>query len=317
MTLTRRILPASAGLLVGGLVLAGCAAETAATDESAQTVTVSTNLGEVEVPIAPERVVALDNTSFETLRDWGVTPVALPKGLLPDEGFEDWLADEDILDIGMHHDPNLELVSEAEPDLIIGGYRFQDYQDDLETIAQTIDVAGSDAAEDGWVESLKDQTAALGAIFDKEDEAAALVEEFESVEAEAAAATGGESVFLAVVSAGQIDNGAQRIGRLLEPLDLVDVFAGEEGDVHGDSGLAPETIAQANPDWVIVLDRDAAAGEGEVTPAEQVFAEQEAFAGTTFTAQDQIVYLDPFFYTREGLQAYQQAYEQIAEAFSA
>ncbi len=120
MTLARRILPASAGLLVGGLVLAGCAAETAATDAPEQTVTVSTNLGEVEVPVAPERVVALDNTSFETLRDWGVTPVALPKGLLPDEGFEDWLADEDILDIGMHHDPNLELVSEAEPARVAG-----------------------------------------------------------------------------------------------------------------------------------------------------------------------------------------------------
>jgi iron complex transport system substrate-binding protein len=273
--------------------------------------------GEVEVPVEPERVVALDNTSFETLRDWGITPVAVPKGLLPDEGFEDWVADETILDIGNHREPNLELVSEADPDLILGGYRFTDYQDELESIGVVADLAANDEYADGWVESLKNQTEILGEIFGKQDEAAAMLDEFDSVEQEAVDATSGESVFLAVVSGGKIDNGAERIGRILEPLDLVDVFAGEAGDVHGDSGLAPETIAQADPEWMIVLDRDAAAGEGEVQPAEQIIDAQEAFANTTFATEGNIVYLDPFFYTREGIQAYQEAYQQVADAFTA
>ncbi|WP_430593294.1 siderophore ABC transporter substrate-binding protein [Humidisolicoccus flavus] len=324
MSTTRTKFGAIALFATASMLLAGCSAQSpdASTPSgssdagTSDVITIDTTNGAVEVPVNPERVVALDNTSFETLRDLGITPVAVPKGLLPDVGYEDWIADESILDVGMHREPNLEAVSEAEPDLIIGGYRFQDYQDDLESIALTIDIAGNDEYADGWVESLKHQTETLGQIFEKEDEAAAIIEELEAAESEAAAATNGETVFLSVVSAGKIDNGAGRIGRILEPLNLVDVFAGEEGDVHGDSGLAPETIAQANPDWVIVLDRDAAAGEGEVLPAEQVFAAQEAFANTTFTTEDHIIYLDPYFYVREGIQAYTEAYEQIATAFT-
>lgn len=303
------------------VLLSGCATGAATNGEagptaSSESVVVETINGNIEVPVSPERVVALDNTSFETLRDWGITPVAVPKALLPKQGFEEWIENDEILDVGTHREPNLEVVSEAEPDLILGGYRFQDHQDDLEQIAVTADLAANEEFEGGWVESLKNQTTQLGEIFEKPDEAADLVAELEDAEAAAADATSGESVFLAVVAGGRIDNGAERIGRILEPLDLVDVFAGEAGDIHGDSGLAPETIAQADPEWVIVLDRDAVAGEGDVLPAEQVFAAQEAFAGTTFTEKDQIIYLDPFFYTREGIQAYTEAYVQVTEAFA-
>lgn len=304
--------------VVGAVALiAGCAAGTddVADVEPGALITIETHNGPVEVPVEPARVVALDNTSFETLRDWGITPVAVPKPLLPAQGFEDWIDDPDILDIGSHREPQLELVSEAAPDLIIGGYRFASYQDDLDSIGLTINIAGTDDYDGGWVESLKDQTTTLGEIFNKQAEAAELVDGLVDAEAAAIAATNGETVFLAVVNGGRIDNGAERIGRIIETLDLVDVFGGEGGDIHADSGLAPETIAQANPDWVIVLDRDASAGEGDALPAQQIFDAQEAFSGTTFAQQDQIIYLDPFFYTREGIHAYTEVYEDVAAAF--
>lgn len=317
----------AASVLVGALLLTGCGAGAAETNDptssaatsadAPSTVSIESNLGTVEVPVNPVRVVALDNTSFETLRDWGITPVAVPKGLLPGTGFEDWIDDESILDIGTHREPNLELVSEADPDLIIGGYRFASVQEDLESIAQTIDIAGSEEAADGYIASLKTQTTSLGEIFQKQDEAAALNAALDTASDEAAAATDGETVFLAIVNGGKIDNAAERIGRILEPLNLTDVFAGEAGDIHGDSGLAPETIAQANPDWMIVLDRDAAAGTADAAPAKAVIDATEAFAETTFAQNDQIIYLDPQFYTREGIQSYTQAFDQITAAFSA
>lgn len=327
MTLhTKKTFVGAATLLVGALLMTGCGAsaeETSATKSPAasadapSTVSIESNLGTVEVPVNPVRVVALDNTSFETLRDWGITPVAVPKGLLPGTGFEDWIADESILDIGNHREPNLELVSEADPDLILGGYRFSEVQEDLESIAQTIDIAGSDEAADGYIASLKTQTTTLGEIFQKQGEAAALVADLDAASADAAAATNGETVFLSVVNGGKIDNGAERIGRILEPLTLTDIFAGKDGDIHGDSGLAPETIAQANPDWMIVLDRDAGAKTEGAQPAKAIIDATEAFAETTFAKNDQIIYLDPQFYTREGIQAYTQAYEQVTAAFTA
>nr|WP_296777697.1 ABC transporter substrate-binding protein [Rhodococcus sp. (in: high G+C Gram-positive bacteria)] len=297
---------------VSMLALSACS-ETAAEDATgSETVSVETASGPVDVPSNPTRVAALDNTSFETLQAFGIEPVALPKQLLPDVGFEEWVANESILDVGTHREPNLEMVSEAEPDLIVGGYRFGEYTEELNRIAPTIDIAPTD---EDYVESLKTQTEKLGVIFGKEDQAADIIADLEAAEADAAAKTDGQTVFLANVNGGKIDNGAERIGRLLEPLNLTDVFAGEAGDIHGDSGLAPETIAQANPEWVIVLDRDAAAGEEGASPAAAVFAAQEAFANTTFTIEDQIVYLDPYFYTREGIQAYTEAFQSISSAF--
>src|SRR5690606_16877219 len=104
--------------------------------------------------------------------------------------------------------------------------------------------------------------------------------------------TDGETVFLANSSGGRIDNGAGRLARILDKVNLVDSFAKQDLDsdsVHADSGLAPETVAAANPDWMIVMDRDAIAAEGEYTPARQVVEAQEAWKGTTFMAEDQII----------------------------
>lgn len=308
-------------VLSAGLLLTGCAPEAEAEGTAdAATITVETNTGSVEVPVNPQRVVVLDNTAFQTLLDWGIEPVAVPKPLLPRSGFDAWTDDDAILDAGSHREPNLEAVSEAEPDLIIGGLRFADFTDEMSSIATVIDIAPSDEAEGGYVESLRAQTETLGQIFDREDEAAALIAELDEAADAASALTDGETVFLANSNGGKIDNGAGRISRILDEVDLVDVFATEDLDedsVHADSGLAPETVAAANPDWMIVMDRDAIAAEGEYTPAKQVVEAQEAWKATTFVTEDQVIYLAADFYVTEGIHAYTTVYEQIIEAFEA
>jgi iron complex transport system substrate-binding protein len=297
-------------------LLTGCAASTAAeTPASAETVSIDTNLGAVDVPVLPERVAVLDNTAFETVRDLGITPVAVPLQLVPERGFEAWHEDEGIADIGTHREPDFEALAAAEPDLIIGGYRFSDAQRELEGIAQTIDIAGSEEAEGGWIASLERQTLALGEIFDAADEARAIVDELAAAEQAAMDASPEATVFLGVVSGGQIDNGAQRVGRVIEHLPLTDVFAGEDGDVHGDSGLAAETIAQANPEWAIVLDRDAGTGEADAQPALSVLQGNEALANTAFVTESQLIVLEPDFYRLEGAQSYTRTFLQLAEAF--
>lgn len=313
--------PAVAGaVLVAALALSACgqSASGSAAGASGDTVTIDTNNGEMTVPLNPERVVVLDSTAMEVVGDLGVEPVALPKPLLPAPIHEEWLADEDILDIGNHREPNLEIVSEAQPDLIIGGQRFEEYTDELERIAPVVDLA---PVEGEYIETLRHQVETLGMIFSEQETAQDLVADLDDAVAAAADVTDGESVFLAVTSGGKIDNGAGRIGHLIEPLSLVDVFTGEELDadsVHQDSGLAPETVAQLDPDWMIVLDRDAATTAGaEAQPARVLIDAQEAWTDTTFMTQDQIVVLDAYFYTREGIHAYTEAFTQIAEAFGA
>ncbi|WP_309080891.1 ABC transporter substrate-binding protein [Zhihengliuella sp.] len=227
----------------------------------------------MEVPAEPVRVAVLNNTTFATVKALGIEPVAVPKPLLPAEGYAAWEDDAEIADAGSHREAKLEAVSAAEPDLIIGGGRFTEYTEDLEKIAPVVDVQPDEESAGGWLGGLRHQTEVLGQIFGEEERAAELVAALDEAQAAAEEATSGETVFLANASGGRIDNGAGRIGRLLEGVDLEDVFAQQQLDgesVHNDSGLAPETVAQANPDWMIVMDRDAAvSAEGdEFTPAE-------------------------------------------------
>ena len=297
-------------------LLAGCSAPSAADDAAVETVTIASNLGEVDVPVQPERIAVLDNTAMETLLAWDITPVAIPEQLVSPDRFAAWVEDDGIADVGTHREPDFEALAESAPDLIIGGYRFAEYQDDLAAIAPTIDIAGSEEHEGGWVESLRAQTTTLGAIFDREDEAAAIVAELDASVDAAATAAEGKTVFLGIVNGGKLDNGAERLSRMSGPIGMTDVFAGEAGDIHQDSGLAPETIAQADPEWAIVLDRDAAAGAADAQPARQVIEANPALAGTGFVQEGRVVYLEDDFYRTEGAQAYTRAFDQIAQSMA-
>lgn len=298
-------------------LLAGCSAAPAADDTAAaETVSIASNLGQVDVQLQPERVAVLDNTAMETLLAWDITPVAIPTQLVSPDRFAAWVDDEAIADVGTHREPDFEALAEADPDLIIGGYRFGEYQDDLAAIAPTIDIAGDEEHEGGWVESLRAQTTTLGQIFDREDEAAAIVAELDAAVDAATTAAEGRSVFLGIVNGGKLDNGAERLSRMSEPIGMTDVFSGDAGDIHQDSGLAPETIAQADPEWVIVLDRDAAAGADDAQPARQVIEANPALAGTPFVQDGHIIYLEDDFYRTEGAQAYTRAFDQIAQSMT-
>src|SRR5690625_5829196 len=129
---------------------------------------------------------------MESLKDRANEPGALPKPLLPNAIFSDWIDDDSIADAGSHREPILEAVSEAEPDLIIGGYRFEEYTDDLEKIAPVVDLTPSNERFETFVAGMKTQTDTLGQNFVKEDEATALVEKFDAHVDNVNAATNGE-----------------------------------------------------------------------------------------------------------------------------
>ncbi len=299
-----------------GLTLTACGSNEAvpASQSGAGTITVQTNTGELTVPLNPERVVALDSTSFETLQEFGIKPVAVPKQLLP-ESLSQWAEDPEIIDVGTHREPRLEQINAADPDLIVGGKRFVEYTETLSATSPVLDLAPNVEAAD-YVDALKQQTTVLGEVFGAQPEAELLNAELDAAVAEAARLTNGQTVFLANHNGGKIDNGAGRMAPLIEPLAMTDVFASDRGgsdSVHTDSGLSPETVAQANPDWVFVLDRDAAVGSG-AEPARATIEAQQLWRNSTFITRNQVLYLDNDFYVTEGIHAYTNFYRQLAEA---
>ncbi|ADG79263.1 Periplasmic binding protein OS=Tsukamurella paurometabola (strain ATCC 8368 / DSM / CCUG 35730/ CIP 100753 / JCM 10117 / KCTC 9821 / NBRC 16120 / NCIMB 702349 / NCTC 13040) OX=521096 GN=Tpau_2663 PE=3 SV=1 [Tsukamurella paurometabola] len=323
----RKGAPVAAALVAASLVFAGCSTTSSADERPAagEKITISTNKGEVQVPKNPKRVVALDNTSAETLKAFGVTPVAIPKPLFAKNVLGEWIDNPEIKDVGTHAEPKLDVIEDVTPDLIIGGYRFQKKQGDLQKIAEQtgaafIDIAAEDDAPQSRVETMRTQTITLGEVFGKQDQAKQIVADFDKRLDAAKAQATGQSVFLANVNGGKIDNGASRMKPFIEQLNLKDVFGGQGGNIHQDSGLTPEAIAQADPQWVIVMDRDAAVTPKPGTtpqPAASVFAAQEAFKGKAFFEQGRIFYLDSSFYLREGIQDYGENYQRLAEALAA
>ncbi|WP_308797903.1 siderophore ABC transporter substrate-binding protein [Agromyces silvae] len=311
------------------LAFTGCAAPASDAEEPATsaaasgTITIEDNHGEIEVPVNPERVVALDNHVFETLSAWDVPLVAAPKQIMGTI-WPVYTDDEAVLDAGAHFEPKLESIVAAQPDLVIGGYRFAESYDAIvaqNPDAAVIEIAPREGEEPGA--ELVRQIEILGQIFDREAEAAELAAAFESAIDEAKGAYDGEStVTTLLTSGGEIAYIAPVTGRslgvLYPTLDLVPAIEQAAEDTsHGDD-ISVEAIAAANPDWLIVMDRDGALTNAEgYVPAVELIEGSEALANVTAVKEGQIIYVDPNFYLTEDIQSYTALYEQIAEAFGA
>lgn len=299
--------------------------------EEASTVEVTDIHGTVTVPVNPKNVVALDNRTFETLQDWGVELAAAPKGVMPTA--ISYYSDENVQDIGSHREPNLEVIAAVEPELVIVGQRFADYYDDIKELvpnAAVVDLSFELSEEEGksgdsLVNGLKDSVITLGKIFDKNEEAQKLTEDFDAaIEKVKAAYNGEDKVMSVVVSGGEIGFSAPYSGRVWGP--MYDIFGwvqaldidNASSDHKGDD-ISVEAIAQSNPDWIMVLDREASFSADEregYVPANDVINNSPALQNTTAVSENHIVIAPDDTYTNESIQTYLELFEDMAEAFS-
>jgi len=281
----------------------------------------------VTIPVNPKTVVSLDNRTFETLEAWGVKLAAAPKGVMP--AGSGYVSDESVQDIGNHREPNLEIIAAANPDLVIVGQRFASYHEDIKKLVPNaavvnlnIDVSADDGtAGEKLVNGFKDVTTLLGQIFDKNEEAKALIEQFDqALEAARAAYNGTDTVMSVIVSGGNIGYSAPHNGRVWGP--LYDIFGwvpslqvdNTTTDHQGDE-ISVEAIAQSNPDWLFVMDRDAGINSTEEkVPAQDVIENSPALQHTTAITKGQIVYAPADTYTNESIQTFMEIFEALANA---
>ncbi|KJQ53808.1 siderophore ABC transporter substrate-binding protein [Microbacterium sp. SA39] len=324
MSMPRTLTATSIGL-VGLLALAGCASGSAAEPEETEaapaSVTIEDNTGEHEIATPPASVVALDNRTFQTLSDWGVELSAGAVALMPDT--VSYLDDDAIVDIGLHSEPDLEAIVAVEPDLIISGQRFTQHNEaiaDLVPDATIIDLEPREG--EAFDAELTRQTLALGEIFGKQDEAQKLVDEFDAaVERAKAAYDDADTVMAVNTSGGAIGYLAPTVGRSLGPVyDILGLTPALEVDEASDDDqgdeISVEAIAASNPDWMLVLDRDAvfAAETPDYVQASEILESSEALAAVTAVADDQIVYMPTDTYLNEGIQTYTTFFNDLADA---
>ncbi|WP_431806716.1 siderophore ABC transporter substrate-binding protein [Microbacterium paraoxydans] len=320
-----RTLTVTSVALVGLLALSGCAtgadAEPGETTASSGTVTIEDNTGEHEISTPPASVVALDNRTFQTLSDWGVELSAGAVSLMPET--VGYATDDSIVDIGLHTEPDLEAIVAVDPDLIISGQRFTQHNAAIAELVPDATIIDLEPREgEAFDAELKRQTTVLGEIFGKQDEAQKLVDEFDAAVERAKAAYDDTDTVMAVnTSGGQIGYLAPTVGRSLGPIyDILGLTPALEvddaTDDHQGDEISVEAIAASNPDWILVLDRDAvfAAETPDYVQAAEILESSEALAGVTAVKDGQIVYMPTDTYLNESIQTYTAFLNDLADA---
>lgn len=326
MTSSRRLsLVAAGGALLLGLT--ACAAPEAApvpaptTSETVTSVEVTDNLGTHTITLPLESVIATDNRTFETLSDWGITLSAAAVALMPSTIA--YKTDASIVDLGNHIEPDLEAVVAADPDIIINGQRFARFHDDLAALVPDAVILELDPRDgEPFDAELRRQVTVLGEVFGKQAEAKKLVDDFDAAIARVKAAyTPGDTVMAVITSGGQIGYAAPSIGRTLGP--LFDIFGftpalevSDSSTDHQGDDISVEAIAASNPDWILVMDRDAAVSSDDpsYTPGNEIIDASEALRGVTAVKNGAIVYMPADTYTNEGIQTYTEFFNALADA---
>lgn len=278
----------------------------------------------VDIPADPQSIIATDNRIFGTLAEWGIELSAAPTDLMPsgEEILSVYMENADVQNIGNHREPTMEVFITAEPDLILNGQRFAQYEEDIRSLVGDVPFVSThfEPEEARIDEKLRELTTLLGDVFGRQSDAEQLIADFDaSIERAAAAYDSEQTVVGLLTSGGSINYVAPVTGRSIGPLyDVLGLTPALERDGssnHQGDDISVEAIAEANPDWILVLDRDAGANTEGASSAQEIIAESEALANVTAIQEGNIIYLNPNFYTAEDIQHYTELFNQMADAF--
>lgn len=251
-------------------------------------VTITHELGTVDVPVNPKRVVVLDFSQLENLHFIGVKPVGIPKTGVP-KYLSKYKDDEAIADLGNLVEANIEKLNELNPDLIIIGGRLKDSYEQISKIAPTIIPVWDTKDQFG---ALEKNTTNLGKIFGKEKEfeasLAAIKDKAASVKEKAGKSEAKALVVLHNKGRFSAYGSGSRFGLIHDILGVQEAAKGLDTHLHG-TKTSNEFIAETNPDILFVVDRSAAIGD---TPLNKEEIENKLIQRTNAFKNGKIVYLD-------------------------
>ncbi|MFJ8858604.1 ABC transporter substrate-binding protein [Streptomyces sp. NPDC102451] len=166
-----RLLVTGSLAMATALVLTSCGSSDSdsgsggsASSSDSKTHTVATAMGNIEVPVAPKRVVVLDTAELDSALTLGVTPVGATHAGT-ESGYLSYLPKEKVAgikDVGEMMTPNLEAVAGLKPDLILTSkLRHGDAYGELSKIAPTVMTENTGYP---WKENFQVHANALGKV---------------------------------------------------------------------------------------------------------------------------------------------------------
>lgn len=276
-------------------------------EEKPETITVKSlnaNKEEVdlEVPYDPERIAILDMACLDILDSLGVGDRVVGSASTSLDYLQDYVTDENIENLGTIKEADMEAVMACEPDVIFIGGRLSSSYDALSEIAPVVYL--STDTEIGVVESVRKNASTIAAMFGLEDQVDELMADFDERIETLAAFAEGKTAIVGMCTSGSFnvlgnDGRCSMIGREIG-FENVGVDANADASTHGNEASF-EYVVEKNPDYIFVMDRDAAIGTDGAQLAQDIM-ENELVQGTDAYKNGQLVYLEhpAVWYTAEG-----------------
>lgn len=293
------------------MLLTGMLPALSAIPAVAEPITIEHAQGQTVLAERPKKVFTLDLASLETLDALGVDVSGVIGSNIPDHLAE--YRDAKFIKIGSLFEPDYETINAARPDLIIVAGRSSPKFSKLAKIAPTIDLSTDESA---FMDSAYRNARTLGRIFDKEEKVEELLGQLQaSIEVLRAKARDTGRGLIILTTGGRISAyGPQsRFGALHHDFGIAPAADGLDKAIHG-HGVSFEFILQTNPDWLFVVDRDAAIGQ-KGQPAAQLL-DNALIARTGAWQNGRVVYLDAarWYLIGGGIVSIQANADQIAAA---
>lgn len=259
---------------------------------------------EVEVPYNPQRVVVLDMACLDILTSLGLEDRIVGCVSSSLDYLQPYATAEGVVNVGTVKTFDLEAIMELEPDIIfMGGRGAKDFYDSLCKIAPVIRIVTD--SELGLVESVTTHAKELASIWGLEDQIDAKVAGFEARIAKLQEFAAGKTMILGMCSGGgfNVMGNTGRCSIIGTEIGFNNIGVKEDVDTatHGDEASF-EYIVSMNPEYIFVMDRDAATGTNEAAKTAKEIMENELVMSTDAYKNGNLVILSrpDVWYTGEG-----------------
>lgn len=271
--------------------------------ESVTITSLNTNkeAAELEVPYDPQRIAILDMASLDILDALGVGDRVVGTASTSLEYLQDYIND-DIANLGTIKEADLEAVMACEPDVIFIGGRLASSYDTLSEIAPVVYLATD--TELGVVESVRQNATTIASMFGLEDKVDELMADFDARITALSEFAAGKTAIVGMCTSGSFNvlgnDGRCSIIGVEVGFENIGVDANIDTSTHGNEASF-EFIVEKAPDYIFVMDRDAAIGTDGAQLAQEIM-ENELVMGTDAYKNGNIVYLahPAVWYTAEG-----------------
>ena len=258
---------------------------------------------ELEVPYDPQRIAILDMACLDILDALGVAEGRVVGSADTSlEYLQSYVTDGNVANLGTIKEADLEAVMACAPDIIFIGGRLASSYDALSEIAPVVYLATD--SELGVVESVRKNASTIASIFGLEDKVDQLMTDFDTRIQALAEFAAGKTAIVGMCTSGSFnvlgnDGRCSILGREIG-FDNIGVDAEIDTSTHGNEASF-EFIVDKNPDYIFVMDRDAAIGTDGAQLAQEIM-ENELVMDTRAYQDGNVIYLahPAVWYTAEG-----------------